>query len=215
MIVFSILLAFAIDAAWDARQERRTETVMRQALIADFETVRELLPQHRLEHERTFAATDYLISLIENAAEGDRVEVPDTLIVFPIRNPSFDAPTGALDALLSSGELRLIGDPELRRMLAAWPSRLQDATEDDRLLREFWGPELRAILSDDTNLLGPFGRVRPGSFEQPGTSTEIQVTNRMRGILPDVRGSSGLANNGERGLTLFVDSLLMRLRSGR
>ncbi|MEQ9570281.1 MAG: hypothetical protein RLN75_08845 [Longimicrobiales bacterium] len=135
-------------------------------------------PRHRLEHERTWAATDRLIALVEDAEDGDRVVVPDTLIVFPIRNPSFDAPTGALDALLSSGNLRLIDDAELRRMLAAWPSRLQDATEDDRLLREFWGPELRRLMSEHTNLLGPLRRVSPGSFDQPGTSTEITVTNR-------------------------------------
>lgn len=209
MIVFSILLAFAIDAAWDERQERRSQAVIREALIADFETIRELLPDHLLDHERTAAATTGFIDLVRDLDEGVRVMVPDSMIFFGIRNSSFDAPTGALDALLSSGELRLIEDPELRRMLAAWPFRLKDATEDDRLLREFWGPELRAILSEDTNLLVPVGP-RP-----PGASMEIRVTNRMRGVLPDVRGSSRLALNEERSLMLFLDSLLVRLRAGR
>ncbi|MEQ9400228.1 MAG: hypothetical protein RJQ04_13785 [Longimicrobiales bacterium] len=38
------------------------------------------------------------------------------------------------------------------------------------------------------------------------------MTDPLRGVLPDVRGSSGLAEQGERALMLFVDSLLVRLR---
>lgn len=212
VILVSILLAFAVDAAWDRHVERKAEEVIRESLIADFEVVRDLLPVHHREHARTVAAVSHFIDLVEDARVGSVVPVPDSAIVMAIRNPSFDAPTGALDALLSSGDLRLISDPEPRRMLAAWPFRLQDATEDDRLLREFFGPELRRIMSEDVNLLVPLGRFRPGGTARVSTSTPIPVTDPLRGVLPAVRGSSGLAEAEERNLMLFVDSLLVRLR---
>ncbi len=211
VIVLSILLAFAVDAFWEGRTERKAERVLLETLADDFEAIRELLPVHQLGHTRTAAALEHFVDLVRDANVGDIVSVPDTAIVLGIRNGSFDAPSGALDAVLSSGGLRLISDPELRRMLAAWPSRLLDATEDDRLLRELHGPELRRNLAEYTNLLGPLSRAPPNEFRLVTTSTNVRVTNELRGILPDVQGSSGLASKEEGQLILFVDSILVQL----
>lgn len=71
VIVVSILLAFGVDAAWDARQERRAEGVILASLVADFETVRDLLPLHHREHARTVAAVD-LAWVFEVTPEGVR-----------------------------------------------------------------------------------------------------------------------------------------------
>lgn len=137
--------------------------------------------------------------------------IPDTAIVFGILNPSLDAPTGALESALYAGGLQLISDPELRRMLALWPAGLSDATEDDRMLREFHSIALRDELSSETNLIGPLSRTNPGERGTVTTGVEVIVTNRLKGVLPSVRGSSELAAREEEDLLLFVDSILARL----
>ena len=118
-----------------------------------------------------------------------------------------------MDALLSSGDLKLISDPELRHLLAAWPSRLNDAIEDDRMLREFWSPTFRSILARDINLITLFQDIQAARAQQtepPGI--EILVTNQLRGSLPDIRGSSRLAYEAEGDLIPIVDEMLDRLR---
>ena len=215
VIVFSILLAFALDAAWDRRVERDAEQDILASLTADFEAVADLLPDHTLGHSRTAAALGHFVELVRDAPVGSVVLVPDTAIVLGIRNASFDAPSGAVDALLSSGNLRLISDPELRRMLAAWPSRLRDATEDDQVLRELSGPELRRILAQDINLLIPLSRGTRNNPAYGPAHMAVTVTDPLRGVLPVVRGSSGLAAREEGELMVFVDSILVRLREAR
>jgi uncharacterized membrane protein YqjE len=51
VIVASILLAFGIDAAWDVRQERRTEDQLLRTLLAEIDVNRE-----ELDHRRTQGA---------------------------------------------------------------------------------------------------------------------------------------------------------------
>ncbi len=96
-------------------------------------------------------------------------------------------------------------------MLALWPAGLRDATEDDRMLREFHGIALRDELSSGTNLILPLSRTWPSETGTVTTGVEVLVTNRLKGILPSVLGSSGLAAQEEAELLLFVDSILARL----
>jgi hypothetical protein len=211
VIVTSILLAFALDALWQQRTEASQERVLREALVADFQRVRELILPHREEHVRTQAAVGHFIDLVSDVEPGTSVFIPDTAIVFGILNPSLDVPTGALESALFSGGLQLISDPELRRMLALWPAGLLDATEDDRMLREFHGIALRDELSSGTNLIVPLSRTWPSETGTVTTGVEVLVTNRLKGILPSVLGSSELAAQEEAELLLFVDSILARL----
>lgn len=213
VIVFSILLAFAIDAAWDSRSERQREAQILQALAADFEAVRELLPAHVEGHRRTAESIQRIVEAVESVEPGTWVEVPRVAILQGFRNASFDAPGGAVDALISSGDLRLISDLELRSMLAAWPSRLQDAIEDDRMLREFWGPEFRRVLIKDINLLEVIGDLYTLPLEErEKLLVSIPVSNELRGILPNVLGSSRLADEAESQLLELVDAILEKIR---
>ena len=86
VIVLSILLAFAVDAVWDARSERHREALIREALVSEFETVKELLPAHVETHRRTLESTQVIMDLIATAPvfnlyneEGTRSSVPSAM----------------------------------------------------------------------------------------------------------------------------------------
>ena len=68
-IVLSILLAFAIDAWWDDRGERRAEQLLLQRLKADFLDIQSALELIASEHRETSAGCIALMSI----AEGDPV----------------------------------------------------------------------------------------------------------------------------------------------
>lgn len=92
VIVFSILLAFAIDAAWEKRSERQREAQILQALAADFESVRELLPPHIETHRKTVESMQRIIGIVESVEARTWVEIPRIAILRGFRNASFDAP---------------------------------------------------------------------------------------------------------------------------
>jgi hypothetical protein len=150
VIVSSILLAFGIDAWWETLGQRDDARSAVVALTADFGASRESLDSFRRSQERTIAAIDSVSDLLRGRT--GRVEVPAALLAWVVRTPSFSPPSGALDALLSSGRLALLEDPELERALAAWPARASRLAARADLALGFVTDQLLPVLSRHTDI---------------------------------------------------------------
>jgi len=129
VIVLSILLAFGIEAWWERRGEIVSERAALEALAADFAAADSILAERILAIDSGAVAAQQIIDLVgPDASPEDAAELP-SLIPRIIRRPTFEPPMGTLEALLGSGELRLIRSGELKAALASFPSELQDLTE--------------------------------------------------------------------------------------
>lgn len=130
-IVGSILLAFAIDAAWSGYQDRRQEAEVRELLRIEFADARRQLAELRAEHEEIRGAALRLLTMT-----GPRAEVVvdaavlDSLLGDITDAYTFDPRQGTLASLLSSGDIGLIQDRELQSHLAAWPYVVADVREE-------------------------------------------------------------------------------------
>lgn len=136
-IVVSILLAFAIDAWWDSRQALETERDHLLALVNQFHAVRDMVDQEIGLAERAEQGVRRLIDLSPEAAVG---RGPDSIGVtiartFVVGRPNM--PTGALDALVASGNVSLIGDVNLATELARWPAVMAEVHENATWLIEY------------------------------------------------------------------------------
>lgn len=131
-IVLSILLAFAIDAAWEDRQERRFERETLQALLDEYQDHKEVLVAHRQGHLEIRRA----VAGLSAACRGEAFEPGDTLVdlaMFAMRVPATaDLKGGTRDALLSSGRLSALSNRLLRFQLAEWQSVVDELADDQR-----------------------------------------------------------------------------------
>ena len=129
-IVVSILLAFAIQAWWEGRQERAVEAEILAGLTSDF----------RSNHDQLALVVAMLEQLLPRLAElneldeGQLAQVPDDLLPQYVSalqaTPTFDARDATLDAAISSGNLRSIQDSQLRSLLAEWRGAVEDVAEE-------------------------------------------------------------------------------------
>ena len=145
-IVVSILLAFAIDAAWDARSERLVERATVDGIRKEFETNLQRLDELLVEHSG--ADTD-LLGLLDTTipdSEDDTEAEVDRLVRGLLVGDLFDPSTGTLEMLLNSGRMDLISDPDLRALLWTWKMQLTDV-EDEAGMIESNVHEGRRILS--------------------------------------------------------------------
>ncbi len=159
-IVGSILLAFAIDAWWDEIGDRRSERAVLEALDAEFKKNQELLNEQIDVYHRRASAASALLSLGSSATNLE----PDILNShwrWVIRGGTYDPSTGVLDAAVSSGNITVIRDPELRVALANWPSLVVDLNDVENLVTNLifnqlvpW-IRLQTALPDDS--FGEFG----------------------------------------------------------
>lgn len=119
VVVGSILLAFAIDAAWDARQESREALELLRGLEEELETNDQVLAAS-LEASRAGReqlATFLALSPVE-ASQVSQQDAMTTVYLPHVRDWSEALSTGFLDATISSGKLSLIRSPEVRASLA-------------------------------------------------------------------------------------------------
>jgi hypothetical protein len=136
VIVFSILLAFAIDAWWAGVGERKQEQLALTGLEADFAGYLVALARVREKNQQRVKSARTLVNLSgPDPGEIDETGVKDLLgqvIVYS----SIILPAGTLSSLLETDRLALISDSTLRLELVAWTRTLEVAEERNAYLVE-------------------------------------------------------------------------------
>ena len=206
-IVASILLAFAIDAWWDARLERIEERRILVSLKAEFLSNAERIPWFIERHQKTADYTLALLNAMKAAEPGTTLNYPAAKFMQVLEYNSTDPQRGALDAILQSGELRYISNPAIRERLAAWPRLVVDATENEDLLRNLWEPMLVEALAKDVDLT-IIDDVDDACFEEPTleqcAALEISLP-RNTVVMAYLRPTGGYAREAARELGLLVE----------
>lgn len=124
LIVISILLAFAIDASWSERLRRQDQQAVLRLLEQDFEAALELLNKISLAHNSGVKSGEAMLRFTGPDANSVDPETFAELLAPLFRIPYYSPSLGSLEALLSSGDLRLIESTELRVALASFPVAL-------------------------------------------------------------------------------------------
>lgn len=153
-IVVSILIAFGIDAWWGARQDREQERADLANLRAEFGFNLAELDRLAEWHVITAESARRLLALSRADSLDPNPLAMDSLVLNTLILPgSYNPRQGAVTALLASGDLSLLRDPELRTLLGSWSGVLDDLTEDETALwgdiQERWTPAVQERIPLD------------------------------------------------------------------
>jgi hypothetical protein len=153
-IVGSILLAFAIDAWWEVRQDSAEEQTLLRQLEAEFELNAELLAVQRSRHEENMAAAHRLLTVTGPILEKRTLDLKS--IKQDIHHImiwwTYDPQMGVLNGMIQSGKLGVISSDRLRSKLANWPAQLRDLAEDELFLVTYSKDVIMPLLSDSTSI---------------------------------------------------------------
>jgi len=136
-IVVSILLAFAIDAWWDDRQERIEEREVLLGLKSEFSRYRDDLAISIDIQADVLLSTSDLVVATRRGFWKSEAHSFDAALVNLSDPKSHDFGGGVLDALISSGRLEIISDNELRMKLATWSEVFNEIRDDEIRNLEF------------------------------------------------------------------------------
>lgn len=218
VVVASILIAFALDAWWDSAVERDQERALLAGLQAEFEQNRAPLDERISNHERLAAGAHALAALLD-AADGDSVTVPDSLLITLVVTPTFDPTLGTLEEAQSSGRTRLIRDGELRRRLRAWQGLWVDAREEEQWSLQLVQDELYPALARDVALNRLMDEGGPWISGTPtetlrASSTTVPVTAALVNFAKQRGVRSNRAARELRTLRAELDSIVVLLGGG-
>jgi len=147
VIVTSILLAFAIDAGWQERQERVVEVEVLDGLRREFEEYRKVFVIGLAEHGEMMSAMEAILRSIDTGMwTSDEWDIDEAVWQTLIPGTS-DLGNGVRDALVQSGRLELISDRALRERLAAWPRYFEELLDDQTVHRQMVFEQLIPYLT--------------------------------------------------------------------
>ena len=121
-------------------------------LLSEFQATSTQLDRYILMHQATLASVERILSSAQAAhASGNSwVEVATVDMARTLLGPTFDARTGTMDGLLTSGRMGVLQSEDLRRTLSAWPGLLADAAEEEKrsldLILNQMGPALHTRM---------------------------------------------------------------------
>lgn len=131
-IVISILLAFAIDAWWDERKDSKFEDEAILGLVDEYEGHVRSLQIAKDLHLRIHRAVASLISACHTGTyQSDEFDI-DQATFWLLVPPTTDLGSGVLDTLMSSGQIKLISNKQLRFQLTEWESVLDELKDDEQ-----------------------------------------------------------------------------------
>lgn len=125
IVTLGVIIAFALNAWWTERGERRQEQVHLRALVGDFEWNLGALRGLVERQERVSQAALDLLELARSEPDA-AVERVQPLMDWVFTSVRFEPVTGAYDALLNSAGLTLVQNAELRASLTMFAARHED-----------------------------------------------------------------------------------------
>jgi hypothetical protein len=134
-IVVSILLAFAIDAWWDQRQERSLERTALIGLQSEYQNHRALIVRDKAQHESIIQHVFYLMDATQSGTWKSNEFSIDKSIHFLLIPSTTDFGNGVRNSLINAGHIGIISDVQLRYDLSAWDSVREELIDDQELNR--------------------------------------------------------------------------------
>jgi hypothetical protein len=208
-IIVSILLAFAIDAWWDNRTERRLERDYLQALRVELRNAQREIGQDLAGQE------ELRLRLIRFLTQPD---VPQDSLRQMIAMSSFTnniaPPTAVLNDLISSGRLHLIRSAEVREGLMRYQQMLEKIELNERAHHDFVNTRFVPYLSSTLPLQGILSTVESSALHAVSIEelTRLQRDVRFQNMMMErlARIQRGLPR--VRSTKLHLDTLTAYLR---
>jgi hypothetical protein len=119
-IVASILLAFAIDAWWEERQERALELEYLIALEKDIRATVQNLEDQLDQVSNLYAAIDSVLAVIADTKTSELPASFSSMVSDVYQIPRPTAITGTYEDMVNSGKLHLLRDADLRVTVAEY-----------------------------------------------------------------------------------------------
>ena len=181
VILVSILAAFFLEG-WRADRELNRDVVQELTNVQrELERNRDLVSSQIASLSRVVSGTKGVLAQLDSSSGSSLVPVADTLVFLSTGySPSLDPSLGALEALITSGRLSQVQDPELRLKLAGVRYLLSDAMEEEAVARKVLLEQLFPLVRDDLDFgaTNRLGKEFLESREASGVSTQERTVGR-------------------------------------
>jgi hypothetical protein len=146
LVVTGILIALAINNANERNKNKDKEKILLEAIHQDFSKNLQEFNRIKALHIKTLQKQDVVlrnIARLPSAIAKDSISAYGTGI---FGGYTYNASSGVVNSLISSGDINLISNDSLKNYLVSWNDVLEDYTEEEKISQQFWQTILEPYL---------------------------------------------------------------------
>lgn len=213
LVVIGILIALQINNWNEAQKERKRERMYLESLVID-------LKESQAELERVIEKTDIVatasVQLLEFSIDTVPMPVPavfDSLVLDTFGYTIAMTNEGTINDISGSGDLKVIRNDTLRRMIASWEAGFKMIRERESLLKKAY-QENKSGLQDEMDLFT--GLNRDGQFFNEETRrliiTDIPHRNRFLSMVISAAPLNDLYKEKIKSLDTMIELTQLELK---
>ncbi|MDH3322747.1 MAG: DUF6090 family protein [Flavobacteriaceae bacterium] len=130
LVVLGILIALQINSWNEQRKLHSEEQYLLKELLAEFNMNLKKVQRDVFLNTKNQNAAIEILKMIQDQSLTNNEKKLDSLFVSVFSYGSFNAATGTLDEIISTGKLKVIRDNYLRNLLTQWPGWIENQQED-------------------------------------------------------------------------------------
>lgn len=180
-ITVSILLAFAIQAWWEDRQQLADERIVLQALLDDLNEKKEELPKDRIYVQAIYDSATKLLQVGTNESLTLSENEIDVLLGNVFWYQSAAAWESApMDSVIAGGDMAMIRNAQLLQKLGILRNSMAGLKNEYEADKRFHYNSLAPFLIDNANLPQIVASIKhaPGRPESIYSFPELSISNR-------------------------------------
>jgi Family of unknown function (DUF6090) len=147
LVVVGILIALSLNTWKEDLDDRGEEMRILSGLKQEFEVNLSEVNRNIVLNTSAAKSSEAIIDLIRTENPFANQRFLDSLIYTSYMFGSFDAQTGLIDEVISSGKLSIIKNPELRNRLTSVSGILDNAEEDYKIRTNYYMEQVIPFLS--------------------------------------------------------------------
>lgn len=156
LVVIGILIALQINNWKNENKNRIVEQSILNSLKEDFNKNQqeiEVLIFANIKYKRNLIK---FIELLKSAPKETSIEIPDTLTMAAIAAPTYIPTTSTIDVIISTGNIDLIKNEELKTFISRFKREIADLSEDEVDVRVMANSQLAPLLSQESDLINEY-----------------------------------------------------------
>jgi hypothetical protein len=216
VILISILAAFLLEGWRDDRELAREVSLELVSVGLELERNRNIVLAELSAIDRIVTATDSLLLMLNDEPDAEFVSVADSLAwLVAMWVPTLDPSLGAAEALISSGRLAQVGDPELRLGLAGLRDLYVDVAQEQEQVLAITSERLWPLFvtSPDVGAVRQVSREFVSIRQEAGLSPQEQMAGGQMPHYQEVAFPNGQEVSGVLNLKLmWLEAAIAELR---
>ncbi len=184
LVVIGILIALSINTWNEGRKDKNKEQVILSSLRVNLEENLKLLDLANTATLNAYNASLRLHELTTPEVGDMDPERIEGLMSVMLDYFAFDANSGAINEIINSGQLNIIGNDQLKNQISSWSGLVEDTQRDVDIANQFAFGTLVVYLTRQGSIGNlPIGREmaqRIGLEQKPESSFAVDYRDLMR-----------------------------------